>query len=292
MRDYRGAVFVDLDNTLYDWTAFFSQSFDAMAEAVSVYMTVEKALIVEQFRDVYANHGSLEYSAAIQELEVTRLLSTDKRESLIRIGHDAFSKVRRSLLRPYDGVEMTLRWLRSQYMAVCGVTSAGMFDAQFRLYELGLDRYMDSLAAWEGVARDRYSALADGFVPNGRLRSKTRIPVHNLWTLSDSEMKPSTFAFETTLDALGLDPRDCYAVGDSPMKDLLPAKSLGMTTVWARYGQDIKRDDYNIILQIVPWSGGEVDRHYSHTFEPDVSIENFAELRRVVPRYQLSLFDI
>ena len=46
--------------------------------------------------------------------------------------------------------------------------------------------------------------------------------------------KPDPAIFRKALDFLGLPPQDVCVVGDSMMKDILPAKSLGCHTVWLR----------------------------------------------------------
>ncbi|MBP3765179.1 MAG: HAD-IA family hydrolase [Bacteroidaceae bacterium] len=46
--------------------------------------------------------------------------------------------------------------------------------------------------------------------------------------------KPDPAIFRKALDFLGLPPQDVCVVGDSMMKDIMPAKSLGCHTVWLR----------------------------------------------------------
>ena len=46
--------------------------------------------------------------------------------------------------------------------------------------------------------------------------------------------KPDPRIFELALERLGLNPRDCYYVGDSFDRDILPAKKVGLNTIWLR----------------------------------------------------------
>jgi FMN phosphatase YigB (HAD superfamily) len=47
--------------------------------------------------------------------------------------------------------------------------------------------------------------------------------------------KPDPRIFAAALSSLGVDPRDAVMVGDSIEKDCLPARTMGMTTVWLRH---------------------------------------------------------
>ncbi|MDZ7343269.1 MAG: HAD family hydrolase [candidate division KSB1 bacterium] len=44
--------------------------------------------------------------------------------------------------------------------------------------------------------------------------------------------KPDARLFQLALEKLNLAPQACYFVGDSFERDMLPAKSLGMRTIW------------------------------------------------------------
>ena len=46
--------------------------------------------------------------------------------------------------------------------------------------------------------------------------------------------KPNPKLYKTALSALGLEAREAMYVGDNIESDIIPPKSLGMITVWAR----------------------------------------------------------
>ena len=50
------------------------------------------------------------------------------------------------------------------------------------------------------------------------------------------QKKPSVVPFLYALQRLGADPPGTIVIGDSPRRDIAPARSLGMRTVYARYG--------------------------------------------------------
>ena len=168
-------VCLDLDNTLYNWVNYFGRSFRAMVHALARELEMPEAELVAQFRVVYAKQKSLEFSFAIQHLEICRALSTPEVAELIRVGRGAFLRVRRSILKPYSGVVSTLAWLVAQDHTLVAISSSSIYNAQLRLYELGLDQYFHALAAWDGFERDSDDEASDGYVPAGRTRRRSRI---------------------------------------------------------------------------------------------------------------------
>ena len=46
--------------------------------------------------------------------------------------------------------------------------------------------------------------------------------------------KPNPKLYQFALNAMGLQPHEAMYVGDNPLNDIVPPKSLGMITVWAR----------------------------------------------------------
>jgi FMN phosphatase YigB (HAD superfamily) len=53
-----------------------------------------------------------------------------------------------------------------------------------------------------------------------------------VWSSDSRSIKPSPRLFRQALAALGVPARDAIFVGDSLSRDIEPAKTLGMTTVW------------------------------------------------------------
>ena len=169
----RKIVLVDVDNTLYDWPAFFAPSFRAMVHALKRELALPEEQLYREFKEVFAKRHSLEYAFAIQELEFVRQLPTGRIQHLIRQGRGAFLRVQRHRLRPYSRVPETLHWLAEQGHLVVGVTNSPLFLAQKRLFDLGLDSFLTGLVAWEGFAPEDDPHNA-GFVPQSRQRGRTR----------------------------------------------------------------------------------------------------------------------
>src|SRR5437588_9829322 len=100
-------VVVDIDNTLYDWVAFFVPAFEAMVDAVAICIGAKRETLIDQYRDLYRKHGSLEYAFVTQALPATTRLHHKERSRVVAHAHDAFHRARIEHLRLYDGVRET-----------------------------------------------------------------------------------------------------------------------------------------------------------------------------------------
>jgi FMN phosphatase YigB (HAD superfamily) len=283
------ALITDIDNTLFDWPAFFAPSFRAMVHALTRKLSLSYDDLAGEFKEVYRARDSLEFSFSIQELRSVRALPTDEQQEMIRIGRGAFSAVARKHLKPYPGVLRGLQWLVQQdYLVVC-VTNSPAFLAQKRLYQLGLDRYITALIAWEGV--DSADTSPNNYGPTTQLRRKTRI--EQIRTFHKGDAKPCPIPYRLALEAIGALPADVWVIGDNIHNDLAPANALGLKAVWARYGAGINvaSKDYQTLLSITNWSQDQIDKSVSaHEFVPSIGIDDFSDLMDILPTYQYALF--
>ena len=76
-------------------------------------------------------------------------------------------------------------------------------------------------------------------------------------------MKPDIRIFECALDKANCTPQEACMIGDRLDNDILPAKSLGMKTVWIKQGF------------------GVLQKPLSKSEEPDYTINNLAELLKI-----------
>ena len=76
-------------------------------------------------------------------------------------------------------------------------------------------------------------------------------------------MKPDIRIFEYALDKTNCSPQETCMIGDRLDNDILPAKSLGMKTVWIKQGF------------------GALQKPLSKSEEPDYTINNLTELLKI-----------
>lgn len=284
-------LLADIDNTLYDWPAFFAPSFRAMVHVLARELGVAEDQLYDEFKDVFGRHQSLEYAFAIQELATVQGLEPERVRRLIEQGRGAFKSVQRKRLQPYPGVVETLKWLELQRVRVVGITNSPAWRAQQRLYELRLDELMYGLVAWEGFEGSLDDPHTKGFVKGGRTRGQTRLS--NVWTVPEQDCKPSQQHYVFALEAVGAKAESSWAVGDSLAKDLEPAAQVGIKTIWARYGASFEPNESNMktLLRITHWTPSRIDTTYhKDDFSPDFAVNCFDELQGILPATVLSLF--
>jgi len=170
--------------------------------------------------------------------EVTRFLGRDEGETLFKY-----------FLRPVRGFEAHENIL--DYMNDRQIRDNGQYPASCRLYETAKLRH---ITAYEGVIttlqslRDRGYRM--GIVTDAHSRDATRrLEKAGLFSYFDSMVtydmvmvkKPAREPFLFLLEMLKSDFCETLIVGDSPRRDLEPCKQLGITTVYARYGDRFSR---------------------------------------------------
>ncbi len=253
--------------------------------------------IIQSFRRVYKRHGSLEYRFSVQELDI---LSNDEDIDLEKIKHAAivaFSMSRNLRLQPYNGVLDILRWLHKTGYCLVAYTDAPHQHSINRLSKLGIRKFFDMLVAWGPTSDDNgliysesdrndlwYSRDDDKIFKKGKLL---------VWTHSASEKKPNRALLKRLLEELNANPEGSWAIGDSVEKDLQPAKELGLKGVWARYGKDFEKKNWGTLVSISPWEASTIKTEEASSFsiQPDFVVDEIAEIRKIIPAIQQSLFD-
>lgn len=123
-----------------------------------------------------------------------------------------YETVKLRQITPYEGVTETLHLLQERGYAMGIVTDAHSRDATFRLEKTGLLPFFCCMVSYDMV--------------------KVKKPAHDPFMLALEMMKTS--------------PSDAVLIGDSPGRDIEPGRSLGLWTVYARYGDRFSLDRTNV----------------------------------------------
>lgn len=283
-------VLTDLDNTIYNWVDFFAPSFRAMVQVLNRETSIEEKVIIEDFKQVYQNRGSLEYAFSIQELQLCQHMHEAQICELVRKAKDAFSRVRQINLLPYPAVKETLIWAMNKGIKVVGVTNSPLFHAMRRLGQLNLDGLFYGLAGWEGYeVPETYSWTRSIKERAGQGGYKTQIK--RLWSLTEEELKPNPIGYLRILTELRTSHKITYIVGDSLSKDIQPALDIGAIAVWAKYGEVFDNKNFETLLQITHWSEEKIDSVYNvKDINPAFTISSFSELMKIVETPQADMF--
>lgn len=275
----------DVDNTLYDFIDFFGPAFRSMMHAVASGSGIDEDLLMESAKSVYGRAGTLEHQFLIQNMSIFSNLAVEEHRRLIGLARQAFSRTRNKRLKPYEGIADVLSVAEDAGCRIVCLTNAPYYHVYKRIIDLKLLRYMDGLVAWEGSEiegdilqyKDKYE------------RAKLRLSERDSFffeIVSAVERKPSDVPFRRIQDRFG--PNYTYvAIGDSPAKDLAPASSCGMITLYARYGTKVDRRNLETVLKVTPWMPSEISMSSRADFRPDFVIDRPTEIidvLQLVPR--------
>jgi putative hydrolase of the HAD superfamily len=215
------AIVFDLDNTLVD---FMKMKDDAVRAAIDGMIDAGLDLPHESVRariDAIYHEQGLEYQRVFDELLESELGHIDPK--ILASGIVAYRRGRGSALVLYPHVQMTLLELVKRGIKLGVVSDAPQAQVWLRLCSLSLQHVFDAVVTFEDTR----------------------------------ERKPNPAPFRLVLDRLGVQPAEALMVGDWAERDVVGGKTLGMMTVFARYGDtfDTKHSgaDYDIqdVLELV-----------------------------------------
>jgi putative hydrolase of the HAD superfamily len=194
------AIIFDLDNTLTDFVKMKERSIDAAVDAmIDAGLTRSRANIRAKIFDIYDREG-IEHQRVFDQFLKEELGSVDYRKLAAAIV--AYRRTRDSSLVLYPHVHMTLVELVKRGIKLAVVTDAQSLQAWLRLCYLQLHHIFDHVVTYEDTGK----------------------------------LKPSSAPFLRALDLLDVPAKEALMVGDWPERDMVGASKLGMTTVFARYG--------------------------------------------------------
>lgn len=272
------ALILDLDNTLYDWVAYFVPAVQAMVTVAARLIDVTEEELRRDLQLVHRGHGNTEHPFALIETAAVerRLPGMSPRERHARLlpAFAAFNEIRRNHLRLYPGVEGTLRAVKSTGCRIVGHTEAKDVNISSRARTLGLDAMLEAVYAPRFVGPPH---------PLGADRRRTPAPIE-VRVLPPTARKPDPEIARQIADQLGVPSAHCLYVGDNLSKDVAMAKRAGMYAAWARYGTRHDPALWRDLVNLSHWDSAAVTTAETagedpSRFAPDVTLEAFQELR-------------
>src|ERR1700730_12459155 len=98
----------DLDNTLYDWIAYFVPSFYAMVDEVVKITGCDREWLLDDFRTVHRTYHDSAHAFALLEPQTIHKIFRDKSRNeianILDSAFHAFNSTRKATLRLYPGV--------------------------------------------------------------------------------------------------------------------------------------------------------------------------------------------
>ncbi|MBN4049885.1 HAD-IA family hydrolase [bacterium AH-315-M10] len=229
------AIFFDIDDTLFSTSDFAAEARAAAVDAMRgvgldyprEYLLRELAEVVAEFSSNYGHH----FNKLLLRIPATAYGGVNV-AIIVAAGVVAYHETKSRQLRPFPDVRALLASLALTDV-VRGVITAGREIKQAeKLVRLDLYQYLTPYALF----------ISD------------QIGIS----------KPNVKLYQRACADLGLDPSETMHIGDNPLNDIVPPKSLGMITVLNRRG-----GKYSTVPTPV---------------EPDYEISNFDQLGELLER--------
>lgn len=194
------AVVFDLDNTLIDFMRMKNTAVEAATKAmIDAGLDFPYAEIKGRIDEIYREKG-IEYQQVFDNLLNHFIGRMDHK--ILSAGIVAYRTAREAELNTYPQVIPTLIKLIKMGIKLGVVSDAPSREAWLRLTYIGLHHMFDAIVTFD----------------------------------DSKERKPSPVPFNLVLKRLGVDAKDALMVGDWAERDVVGAKSVGMKTAFAKYG--------------------------------------------------------
>jgi putative hydrolase of the HAD superfamily len=194
------AIVFDLDNTLTDFMRMKESAIQAAMDGmIDAGLSMNRDELRARIDAIYKEQG-LEFQRVFDELLETEFGQIDPR--ILASGIVAYRRARESTLVLYPHVQMTLLELAKRGIRIGVVSDAPRLQVWLRLCSLSLQHVFDAVVTFDDTG----------------------------------ERKPGPAPFREVLGRLGVEPHEALMVGDWAERDVVGGKSLGMKTVFARYG--------------------------------------------------------
>lgn len=194
------AVIFDLDNTLVDFMRMKRQAISAATTAMidaGLGLTTDEA--EARISAIYKERG-IEFQSVFDQLLYDVFQKVNYK--ILSAGVIAYRRAREAALVPYPHVNMTLVALLKRGIRLAVVSDAPSREAWLRLCYLNFHHIFDCVVTFEDTG----------------------------------ERKPSPAPFLRALQELDVKPGETLMVGDWAERDMVGAAQVGITTVFARYG--------------------------------------------------------
>jgi len=198
------AIIFDLDNTLMDFMKYKTVSVEAAVDAmIDAGLNIEREELIKRIYEIYDEEG-IEDQQVFNKVLQKILGKLDYR--VLASGIVAYRKAKEGNMSLYPHVNMALTELSRLGIKMIIVSDAPSLPAWMRICGLGLQHYFDDVLTYDGLGKKR----------------------------------PLPKPFGKALDILKLKPQEVLMVGDWVERDIEGAKSYGIMTAFARYG-DMKK---------------------------------------------------
>jgi len=218
------AVVFDLDNTLVDFMKMKEMAVEGAVEAmIDAGLSLRKEDAIKKIYEIYDREGIEDQKVFDKFLSETFGRIDYK---ILAAGIVGYRKAKEAALVLYPHVHYTLMELLKMGKRLAVISDAPKLQAWTRLAQTGLHHYFEVVVTFDDTGK----------------------------------RKPDPEPFIFALDKLNVRPEESIMIGDWAERDIIGAKTIGMVTVFARYGNtfdtrisgaDYEVDDIQELLTII-----------------------------------------
>jgi HAD superfamily hydrolase (TIGR02253 family) len=203
------AVIFDLDNTLVDFMLMKQRAISAAIDAmIDAGLTLRRSEVQQRIDAIYKERG-IEFQNVFDQLLYDVFQKVDYK--ILSAGIIAYRRAREAALVPYPHVNLTLVALLRRGIKLGVISDAPGREAWLRLTYLNFHHLFECVVTFEDTG----------------------------------ERKPNPAPFLKALRELGVEPQEAIMVGDWAERDMVGAGQVGITTVFARYGDTFGTKETN-----------------------------------------------
>jgi putative hydrolase of the HAD superfamily len=201
------AIIFDFDNTLMDFMKMKRVAVESAVDAmIDAGLHLKKAEMVEKVYAVYDREG-IEDQLIFDKVLQKELGAIDYK--ILSAGIIGYRRAKEGTLALYPHVQGTLTALTRMGLKLAVVSDAPRLPVWLRITGLGLQHYFEAVITSDDA----------GF------------------------KKPHSKPFLMALERLKVKPAEALMIGDWAERDMVGAKKVGLTTVFARYGDILQTKD-------------------------------------------------
>lgn len=218
------AVVFDFDNTLMDFMRMKKAAVESAVDAmIDAGLSYKKETMIEKIYKVYTAEG-IEDQQIFDKVLLKEFGKIDYK--ILAAGIIGYRRAKEGTLALYPHVQLTLTALARMGIRMAVVSDAPRLPVWLRICGLGLQHYFDVVVAFDDTG----------------------------------VKKPDPRPFLKALEHLKIKPEEAIMIGDWAERDMVGANKVGLTTVFARYGDtsntqnvesDFQVDGIHDLLEII-----------------------------------------
>ncbi len=270
---------LDVDNTLFDWLPYYSESNTALLATLAELIDVPYPLLLEEFKQLLA-HYDRKNSFILQGLPslATKAARVD-RETVYRRCSEVFLQRATAALTPYPGTVVTLATAKRYrpHVKIVALTDSPASEAVWKIEHLGLAAYFDGIYGLDNPPLVPSPAVLEEIITACKKYRGTikRMP-------SKCE-KPSTKGLEMIMHDFGINASEkdrVIYVGDNLKKDIALGKKAGVLTCWSEFG--VPADNYSLSKTFSLSPACKIRQNVPNRddlrLSPDVTLSKFSDI--------------